>query len=216
MKTSEPPHLSTWLLERFAPRHKRESLMGDLREQYHEGRSAMWYRRQVFGTILAGVAADIIAHKLHAVRALAFCWLVTSLLSQFLGWLRPQLFVRWGTSLWGESDLLRQFWAWYSVPFFVLLCLGCFATGWMIARMHRRHSAGMVILCAVSLLLPASLWGWRTWRLLQAGLWPYWDYRLALMFQAAVLFVACPVCVLLGGLWATSSDHDAASRVSLS
>ena len=45
MKASEPPRVATWLLERLAPRLKRESLLGDLIERYHHGRSAAWYWR---------------------------------------------------------------------------------------------------------------------------------------------------------------------------
>ena len=75
MRNSEPPRLSAWLLERLAPRHRRESLVGDLREQVHGGRSLWWYRRQVIGTILVGLAADVAAHKLLA-RPCAGCRLV--------------------------------------------------------------------------------------------------------------------------------------------
>jgi hypothetical protein len=57
MKASEPPILTTWLLERLAPRHQRDSLIGDLREQFHDGRSAWCYRRQVLTSVLAGAAA---------------------------------------------------------------------------------------------------------------------------------------------------------------
>jgi hypothetical protein len=51
----------------------------------------------------------------------------------------------------GSGELrhyLRQAWVWYSVPFVVIMYLGCAATGWTIARLHRRHWAAIVILCA--------------------------------------------------------------------
>jgi hypothetical protein len=57
MKASEPPRFATWVPERLAPRLKRESLLGDLIEQYHNGRSAAWYRRQVLTAVLTGAGA---------------------------------------------------------------------------------------------------------------------------------------------------------------
>jgi hypothetical protein len=88
MKTSEPPIVMTWLLERLAPRLKRESLIGDLREHFHDGRSAWWYRRQVLTTILAGVADDIGAHTLLAIRAFTTSGVAFVLLGASYGALR--------------------------------------------------------------------------------------------------------------------------------
>ena len=149
MRNSEPPRLSVWLLERLAPRHRRESLVGDLREQVHGGRSSWWYRRQVIGTILVGLAADVAAHKLLAVRALAIGWSAMFLVYQFVGPLiqetRMTLFRRWGSALWGDSEVLRQLWVYYGLPFVLVTCLIFMAIGWMVAGMHRRHLPGIVI-----------------------------------------------------------------------
>src|SRR5918993_1511054 len=126
MRKSEPPPLSTWLLEQLGPRHKRASLVGDLREQVHGGRSAWWYRRQVLGTIVVGLAADITEHKLLAVRALAIGWSAMYLVYQFVAPLmqetRITLLSRWGSALWGKSEVLRQLWVYYSLPFVVVHC----------------------------------------------------------------------------------------------
>jgi hypothetical protein len=45
-------------------------------------------------------------------------------------------------------------------------------------------------------------------RLLNAGLWPFWDFRLALLFDASLLFVGYPLCILVGGLWSGRSDTE--------
>jgi hypothetical protein len=211
MKASDPPRFATWVLERLAPRVKRESLLGDLIEQYHNGRSAAWYRRQVLTAILTGAGADIREHKLLAVRALAVCWAALFLVGSFTGALHQALF-RWAMTPW-KSEILRQAWVYYGMPYVILMCLAYAVTGWLIARLHRDHRAAMVILCALSQLPGAVWWGWETGRLLRAGLWPFWDYRLALLFHAATLFMGYPVCLLLGGLWDARSDADAASRV---
>src|SRR5262245_63810402 len=119
MRNSEP-RLSAWLLERLAPRQMQECLLGDLCEQLHRGRSVWWYRRQVFGTILVALAADVATHKLLAVRALAIGWSGMYFMYQVIGPLiqqtRMALFSRWGSALWGDSEILRQLWVYYGIP----------------------------------------------------------------------------------------------------
>jgi hypothetical protein len=217
MKASEPPRLSTWLLGRLAPRHRRESLVGDLREQLHRGRSVWWYRRQVIGTILVGLAADVAAHKLLAVRALALGWSAMYLVYQLIGPLiqetRMTLFTRWGSALWGDSELLRQLWVYYGLPFQLVVCFILMAIGWMVAGLHRRRLPGIVIVFSATLLIPATFQALEIRRLLETELWPGWgwgSFRWALLYQALLSFVAYPLCTLIGGLWTAQSDGEAA------
>jgi hypothetical protein len=58
MSRGEPQRLATWLLTRCTPEHRRDSLVGDLIEQY-EDRGGWWYWRQALGAVRA-----------HAVRLL--------------------------------------------------------------------------------------------------------------------------------------------------
>lgn len=58
MKTSQPPILATKLLEKLAPGLHGDALAGDLIEQYREGRSAAWYRRQVLLAIVICLVKD--------------------------------------------------------------------------------------------------------------------------------------------------------------
>src|SRR5216684_4519442 len=69
MQVTQPPRLATWLLERLASGEKRESVIGDLAEQYQHGRSLTWYWRQVLSTILVGVMKDLREHRLLAIRS---------------------------------------------------------------------------------------------------------------------------------------------------
>jgi hypothetical protein len=216
MRNLEPPRLSTWLLERLAPRYRRESLVGDLREQVYGGRSSWWYRRQVFGTILIGLAADLAAHKLLAVRAIAIGWsaiyVVLQVVVPFIQQMRMALFSRWGSALWGESEVLRQLWVYYGLPFVAVTCLIFMAIGWMVGKMQRPQLPGIVVVFAATLLIPATLQVLEIRRLLQTELWPGWgwgSFRWALLFQASLSFVAYPLCVLIGGLWTTRSNGDA-------
>ena len=45
MTVKQPPAFATWLLKRAA--RGNEALVGDLLEEYRQGRSAVWYWRQV-------------------------------------------------------------------------------------------------------------------------------------------------------------------------
>ena len=217
MRNSEPPRLSTWLLERLSPEHRRESLAGDLREQFHRGRSAWWYRRQVLGSILVGLAADVAAHKVLAVRALVLGWsglyVIYGVVGPFIQETRMTFFSRWGSTLWGESEILRQLWVYYGLPFVLETCSLFAGIGWMVARLHRRHLPGIVVLFSATLLIPATFQALETRRLLETELWPGWgwgSFRWALVFHALVSIVAYPLCVLIGGLWPARSDREAA------
>jgi hypothetical protein len=52
MNARIPPRLATWLLKHFAPTYRRDSLLGDLLEEYQDGRSAAWYWRQTGAALL--------------------------------------------------------------------------------------------------------------------------------------------------------------------
>jgi hypothetical protein len=69
MSASHPPRLATWLLQRWGSGPRRASLVGDLIEQYSDGRSRAWYWRQVLRAILVGAVHDIRDNKLLALRA---------------------------------------------------------------------------------------------------------------------------------------------------
>jgi hypothetical protein len=60
MMRGHPPQVATWLLRRLAVGWHSESLEGDLIEQYAQGRSRLWYWRQV--------AMAIVFAQSHAFR----------------------------------------------------------------------------------------------------------------------------------------------------
>lgn len=43
----KPPRLAAWLVAHLATRYARDSLLGDLLEEYGQGRSSLWYWKQV-------------------------------------------------------------------------------------------------------------------------------------------------------------------------
>jgi hypothetical protein len=57
------PPLATWLLNQALSSPMRESVLGDLIEQYQRGRSRFWFWRQVLMTLLAESWNDIRDHQ---------------------------------------------------------------------------------------------------------------------------------------------------------
>jgi hypothetical protein len=90
MISADPPKRATWLLEHAGSRYRRESLAGDLIEEYRAGRSDAWYWRQVLWAIAASVG--------HAVRAVLPAWLA------LLTW-------------WGVLLLFSFLWKWPAIIF---------------------------------------------------------------------------------------------------
>jgi len=58
MKSSEPPAVATWLVERAIPGRRNEALAGDLLEQFSQGRGSLWYWRQAAAAVLLGYARE--------------------------------------------------------------------------------------------------------------------------------------------------------------
>lgn len=92
MKVSQPPAVATWVLKRLALGERQESLIGDLIEQYRQGRSASWYWRQVLMAILVSATNELRDHKRFMVRLVV----VGSAI-----WVLASLPVRWASSLVG-------------------------------------------------------------------------------------------------------------------
>lgn len=81
-----PPRLASWLLQRFAFGPQRESLIGDIVEQYEQGRSSMWYLRQTLTTVFIGSATLLRTHPRRLFRAFVFA-ITVPVFSVTAGWL---------------------------------------------------------------------------------------------------------------------------------
>jgi hypothetical protein len=57
MTLRTPPRLATWLLRHLGPTYRRESLIGDLLEDYQLDRTRSWYWRQTGAALLIRAAA---------------------------------------------------------------------------------------------------------------------------------------------------------------
>ena len=59
MRTPQPPGAATWLLKHLTPKDKNELLLGDLLEEFTQGRSAAWYWRQVVEAIFLSFTQEL-------------------------------------------------------------------------------------------------------------------------------------------------------------
>ncbi|HEX4023157.1 MAG TPA: hypothetical protein VHX52_00410 [Steroidobacteraceae bacterium] len=82
---ADPPRAATWLLEHLGNRYRRESLAGDLIEQYRAGRTAAWYWRQVVWSLAAaaGHALRTRRSRLLALRVGVCLLLVVTLAREY-------------------------------------------------------------------------------------------------------------------------------------
>ena len=69
MTRRAPPRAATWLLYRFAFGPHRESLIGDIVEQYERGRSSSWYHGQMLAMVAIGSATRARTHPGRLLRA---------------------------------------------------------------------------------------------------------------------------------------------------
>ena len=209
MSTAQPPRLATWLLVRLASGEKRESLIGDLAEQYVHGRSAGWYWRQVVMALLVSTTRDIRDHKLIAARAVAISWMFLIPWIFFTGWAYGSTRF-WVTDILRGSARLQDLWNIYQAPLLITWCLGSAMVGWIVARLDSDCRAGMLFVCAASQLPFALQWLAPIWNLANAGL-PFFA-SFPMMVRAASVFVLMPLSLCLGGLSATPSDPRPADQ----
>jgi hypothetical protein len=70
MTKRSPPALATWLVEHFASDYQRDSLLGDLIEQYNQGGSRFWYWKQVVAALVVASARMLPTLAVSAARIL--------------------------------------------------------------------------------------------------------------------------------------------------
>jgi len=200
MSASRPPRVASWLLQHLASSPQRESLIGDLIEQYQNGRSTAWYWRQVLAAILVGAIKDVRANKLIAIRAVAIGWLLFILFSFPVNWLSGVVIhsrvTSWLAAFWWSSHLTGT----------VLAYVACAVSGWIVARLHQAHSVAMVLLYGASVLL--FEYGMIGWTFSQHPPMPQ-----AVLILPLFLTIGRPISILIGGLWPRRSDGAAVRRV---
>jgi hypothetical protein len=76
MNFAPAPKVATWLLKRLNSTPNNDALIGDLVEQYLQGRSRLWYWKQAFLAIVVSLEREISKHPVLTLRAVASGWAV--------------------------------------------------------------------------------------------------------------------------------------------
>ena len=200
MRTRQPPSVAAWFLEHLSA-SRNDALAGDLSEEYQRGRSRWWYWKQVWIAILVSFFAEIRAHSLLAVRAVATGWAVWYLYSHFISlgvsWLLQPLEYSYPFAFGHVTPVVSVWWiVWLSVRA---------GSGWIVAKLHRNHATAMVMAFSASVLL------WKLqmipWTMHLALVSTGWDrYRQELIVN--LMGITFPsLCILLGGLSGERSEN---------
>jgi hypothetical protein len=198
MSTTQLPRVAGWLLRRLTCGPNRESLIGDLEEQFARGRSPWWYWRQVISAILAGVAMDLRDHPRLAIRSLVLTSAVVILWVESTWALYLWVSKEWVYGWVNSSVVLFEFWIPFGGGLCLIWCVGSTVGGWVSARSSREHRAATVVVGVLAQILLALWWGV-----------PFWlhvigqpaRFSVPLYLNAAIVLFGMPSCALLGGLW---------------
>jgi hypothetical protein len=187
MQSTQPPRMASWLLRHFGCSPNNESLVGDLNEQYRQGRSYFCYWREVILAIVVSFFKEVWNHKLLAIRALLIWWIMKA------AWLSAFSFV------YGASAR-RLFSAGIEASMFVAL-MGIIAmtgTSWIIAHTHRAHYRPMLLLYLLLELIGPPL------TFISKGLLGvyYWIFPLTQVLNA--IFSHAGIFNFIGALWASA------------
>jgi len=179
VKPTDPPALATALLELIPPRTS-AGLIGDLIEEYRNGRSRTWYWQQTIVALMRSAFREGREHKLQASSAIvlgylcgaSLCYFTTSAAGKFVG---PYTVV--------GAYLL----------FLPLAFISSSISGWILSRTHSRP---MVLVFAVFCVI-ASVVALAVYVLFPID-------RMPLPMTVVVLaidFIIAPIGVLAGGLF---------------
>jgi hypothetical protein len=83
MTLNHPPRVATWLLKKFGSGPDKDTVLGDLAEQYSQKQSAAWYWRQTMKAIPVSFFREVQGARIPVARALGISFLalaVTALL----------------------------------------------------------------------------------------------------------------------------------------
>ena len=150
MTSRTAPRAATWLLERVGGRSRFEPLIGDLVEQFEDGRSRLWYWRQAAGTLAIDLARPLRLHAFSFIAAVAAgCALIWLLDAGY-----PYAFQPLHENL---SALSRHPWTAQAVLRAASLVM-CglladaliFVAVWIATRIHRSHPRAVLSACAAA------------------------------------------------------------------
>lgn len=202
MTIAIPPRVATWLLRRLAGGPQPEAVLGDLIEQYQRRQSDAWYWRQTVASIAAGAVHDLREHYVFVVRAIAvwylLAWPAAAIAETVHGWFGVEI---WNWTVVQGWDTVRSLWfgrpRWGIPPLLLMSCVNAAMIGWIIACLHRRHAAAVLLGCAAFSIgyLLVSRWSGRMLWPVVFGPMPYVP-----LIADLVALIGAPVSFVVGGL----------------
>jgi hypothetical protein len=152
-----PPRMAFWLLDRLGP--QTESLSGDLLEEFHSGRSGLWFWRQTVVAVALETRRTLSHHPVLILRGVLVGWLSVQvfylvagrLLTRTLGdWLLDRFIFMFGSAEF--PVMFPMLWA-VNLRRWPAMWLGNLIAGWMVVRLHREHAGPILISCVLALAL---------------------------------------------------------------
>jgi hypothetical protein len=124
-----PPRIATWLLERFGPGYRNDSLVGDLFEEYQRDRTRAWYWKQAIVAICIGQVTSLRKSLPQLAASALLCFLTEA--AGFLGVIALSQQIRYACSAgWMVPEfasiaaLLAGIGLCVSLGFYVSVCVG--------------------------------------------------------------------------------------------
>ena len=199
MIRSAPPAFATRLLALFIdPRN--QALVGDLIEQYGEGRSRGWYWRQVVAAVAQSALSHAREHPISSLGGVLTGCLTLYAFGAVFSVLRTQLTV--GSLIdfklwWWQHNGPSLEWplgiAWFTI--------GSIASGWIVARtQHARWAGTVVLFLATYFVIELGLVGWMAILFYRDPDVYAFSERTRLIVELTMLFVTWPACIVLGAL----------------
>ncbi len=208
MSPSHPPIVANWLLQHLLSGEENEALVGDMMEDFRNGRSNLWYWKQVLAAIVVSSRDEVRAHALIAVKALITGW-AAQFMFQFVAW---GLLIRFHLWLPLHQNLLLFFGYGVaaSLSWLILWTPIWIGSGWFVGGHYRSHRASMVLMFSLS-VFAWKLLGlpWAIHLLSNAAHDPRYFPQLLVELMNLVL---PSIYIVLGGLLAEISKRDSSAR----
>ncbi len=202
MKCRPAPRAATWLLERLGNGSRFEPLIGDLLEQFEEGRSRLWYWRQATGAFATHALGALRAHAPSFIAAILVGCVLSSLWQLGCSLAFQSVYVDLAEVKqhpWTLEALLRLAGMQANMASEYALC---FTSAWVVTRVHRAHQRAVLAAFVATLIaqrIPAIA------RLVLDGAT---DAGSAVSVATQIILSALrAACTLVGGLWATRSKR---------
>jgi hypothetical protein len=175
MRPTDPPAFAMTLLERSMPQRTSAGLIGDLVEEYRNGRSRVWFWQQTIIALLTCASREARRHKLQAISAILIGYICGASLMFF------------------STSAAAQFVHGYKsfVVFLPLAFLSAAASGRLVSQIHSKQ---MVLIFAL-FFYPASVVAFTVY-----ALFPIERMGLPeLLMHLAIDFIIAPLGILVGG-----------------